>query len=89
VALSLITPAVLAGALAAAIAFAPTALADNDDDASITDRSPRGTTSQPRERANDVPKGWTNEALWSQPGTGPSADKIFGTLPKPPIYALD
>lgn len=89
VALSFLTPAVLAGAFAAAIAFAPAAGAEDGDgdDLSTTNRGPRGTTSQQQDRASQAPKGWSNEALWSQPGTGSS--NIFGTLPKPPIYALD
>lgn len=78
-------PAFLAAAAAGlAIAFAPAASADDDDIVKKPGKSsPRGTTSQ----QSDVPKGWTNEALWSQPGTGKS--NVFGTLPKPPVYALD
>ena len=75
-------PAVLAGAVAAAIAFAPGAAADDLDD------TPGASRSQASSQQEDsAPKGWSNEALWAD--DGPGASKIFGTLPKPPIYALD
>lgn len=90
-ALLLLTPAVLAGAFAAAIAFAPTAAADDEDTGSRPDRTGR-ESSQQREAAqrqawNDAPRGWSNEAQWARPGPGGS--NPFGSLPKPPIFALD
>jgi hypothetical protein len=83
VALSLLTPAVLAGAFAAAIAFAPSAGAEELDNAPRPGKLERGATSQ--QAWKDAPKGWTNEAQWARPG----ASNPFGTLPKPPIFAMD
>ena len=81
-ALSLLAPTVLAAAAAAAaIAFAPAAAADRDNDSKP---GPRGT-SQQQDAWNNAPKGWTNEAQWARPG----ASNPFGTLPKPPIFAMD
>lgn len=84
-ALSLLAPALLAGAAAAAIAFAPVAAADDDDRSVRPDRGDR-STSQNDDKWNDAPKGWTNEAQWAKPGSG---NNPFGTLPKPPVFALD
>lgn len=116
-AISLGTTAVLGGLMAAAIALAPNAVADDSDDLSrpggargssqqdtakeagpgrgsaalnAAKQAPRpgpGRAPSQRGAATDVPKGWTNEALWAQPGPGGS--NPFGTLPKPPIFALD
>lgn len=83
-ALSLLAPALLAGAAAAAIAFAPAAAADDDDRPARPDRSDR-STSQSSDKWKSAPKGWTNEAQWAKPG----ASNPFGTLPKPPVFALD
>lgn len=83
-ALTLIAPALLAGAAAAAIAFAPAAAADEDERVGRPDRSDR-STSQQDDEWNKAPKGWTNEAQWARPG----ASNPFGTLPKPPVFALD
>ena len=104
-AISFLTPAVLAGAVAAAIALAPAAGADKADDleksgsargssqkaespqkADPVNRGPNA--SKPAKRGGavqDVPKGWTNEAQWARPG----ANNNFGSLPKPPAFALD
>ena len=102
-ALSLLTPAVLAAtAAAAAIAFSPAAAADTYGSTSIKERpgtvAPQanmphmplmgtdpGGASQQQEAWSDAPKGWTNEAQWARPG----ASNPFGTLPKPPIFAMD
>ncbi|MCW1958414.1 MAG: hypothetical protein KIH64_007685 [Mycobacterium sp.] len=99
----LITSTVLAGAFAAAIALAPGAAADDTDgvsgrdtgrsssQAAGTDRNgpyrpgPVRKPARP-EVANSIP-GWANEALWARPGPGGS--NPFGSLPKPPIFALD
>ena len=84
-ALSLLTPAVLAAAAAAAaIAFAPAAAAEDRDEASKPGPK-RGTTTSQTESWNSAPKGWTNEAQWARPG----ASNPFGSLPKPPIFAMD
>lgn len=85
-ALSLITPALLAGAAAAAaIAFAPAAAAEEDELVSRPGAADR-ETSQQDEKWNGAPKGWTNEAQWAKPGSGSNP---FGSLPKPPVFALD
>lgn len=97
----LLTPAVLAGSFAAAIALAPAAAADDDD---LSGPGPSRGSSQQAAAADDkkvsrpgpVRKpsrpdaansvpGWSNEALWARPG----ASNQFGGLPKPPIFALD
>ena len=103
--ISFLTPAVLAGAVAAAIALAPAAGAEEveDRERSASDRgssqkaeSPRKAdpvnrgpnASKPAKRGGavqDIPKGWTNEAQWARPG----ASNNFGSLPKPPAFALD
>ena len=100
-ALSLLIPAALAGSFAAAaIAFAPLASADDKDvadpgrdrkssqQAAAADRGPASKTGPSRAdrpgSLNDVPKGWSNEAQWNRPGSN-----IFGSLPKPPIFAMD
>lgn len=89
-ALRLIAPAILAAA-AAAIAFAPAAAADDLNDLGGPGRGQQKTAQDvvkvsPQEKAwNDAPKGWTNEAQWARPG----ASNPFGTLPKPPVFALD
>ena len=93
-AITLIAPAVLAAAAAAAIAFAPAALADDVDDLKSPGRGQQKTTQevvkvspqQQQQKAwNSAPKGWTNEAQWARPG----ASNPFGTLPKPPVFAMD
>ena len=90
-AITLIAPAVLAAAAAAAIAFAPAAMADDADDLGNPGRVQQKTTqevkkaSPQREAWSDAPKGWTNEAQWARPG----ASNPFGSLPKPPVFALD
>ena len=97
-AITLIAPAVLAAAAAAAIAFAPAAAADDLDDLAGPTRgqetaqdvkgpSPKVPSSrvQSQQGWNDAPKGWTNEAQWARPG----ASNPFGSLPKPPIFAMD
>lgn len=94
--ISFLTPAVLAGAVAAAIALAPAAGAEEAEDrasargssqqADKVDRGPHKSTPTKRgAAAQDVPKGWTNEAQWARPG----ATNNFGSLPKPPVFALD
>ncbi len=89
-AITFIAPAVLAAAAAAAIAFAPTAAADDLDDLTSPSGG-RGTAqevkapSQQEKSWNSEPKGWTNEAQWARPGGA----NPFGSLPKPPVFALD
>lgn len=97
-AISFLAPAVLAAAAAAAVVLAPAAAADRDSDSRVD--SARGSAKQdtvdtprpgPRvvSRPNaisQVPKGWLNEAQWARPGSGANP---FGSLPKPPIFALD
>ena len=103
-ALPLTIPAVLTAAAAAAIAFAPAAAADDADESTGRDTGARDTSqsgdiddvAQPnpsrsaldrngpdRNGPSNVPKGWSNEALWS------NSSDIFGSLPKPPIFAMD
>jgi hypothetical protein len=98
-AISFLTPAVLAGAVAAAIALAPAAGAEEAEErersgsargssqqADKVDRGPHKSTPIKRgPRAEQAPKGWTNEAQWARPG----ASNNFGSLPKPPAFALD
>lgn len=91
-ALSFRAPAAVAVAIAAAVILAPAAAADDDDLDDAVSSSARGqdrTSSQQDKPDNgpSVPKGWSNEALWA--GDQPGAPDIFGTLPKPPVYALD
>lgn len=83
-ALRLMVPALLAGAAAAAIAFAPAAAAEDGDRDTRPDRTARGTSQQ--DAWNKAPKGWSNEAQWARPGAGSNP---FGTLPRPPVFALD
>lgn len=93
-ALALITPAVLAGALAAAaIALAPMASAEDRRGGGCDKGRGCSAPAQPAPKKNplssdftaDLPKGWTNEALWARPG----GSNPFGKGPKPPILALD
>lgn len=103
-AISFLTPAVLAGTFAAAIALAPAAGADEADDleksgsargssqkadlaekADPVNRGPNASKPAKRGAVSDVPKGWTNDAQWARPGAGNN----FGSLPKPPAFALD
>ena len=92
-AITLIAPALLTAAAAAANAFAPAAAADDLDDLTTPSRetaqevkvpSPQQKTQQ-QKSWNNAPKGWTNEAQWARPG----ASNPFGSLPKPPIFAMD
>lgn len=48
--------------------------------------APAGKAPKPNS-VSDVPKGWSNEALWSDQVGGGS--NPFGSLPKPPVFALD
>jgi hypothetical protein len=103
-AISFLTPAVVAGAVAAAIALAPAAGAEEVDDleksgsargssqkaespqkADPVNRGPNASKPTTRGAVSEVPKGWTNEAQWARPGAGNN----FGSLPKPPAFALD
>ncbi|HPX35355.1 MAG TPA: hypothetical protein PLH92_01060 [Mycobacterium sp.] len=84
--ISLLTPAVLAGALAAAaIALAPAAAADNPSRGCAKGAScSQPVAPQKSAKQTDVPKGWSNEAQFSRPGVNP-----FGAGPKPPLLALE
>ena len=102
-ALSLLTPAVLAAAAAAAaIAFAPAAAADTYGSTSIKARP--GTVAPPANIPhvpwNGVgPRGTSQEQdRWNDARKGwtneaqwarPGASNPFGDLPKPPIFAMD
>lgn len=88
-ALSLRFPVLLAGAIAAAISLAPTAAADPDPGCDTVSEC-SGAEGAPNPlstdfTSDDLPKGWTNEALWARPG----ASNPFGLGPKPPVLALD
>ncbi len=98
-AISFLTPAVLAGAVAAAIALAPAAGAEEAEDrqrsgsdrgssqqADKINRGPNASKPAKRGVAQDIPRGWTNDAQWARPGGG---NNNFGSLPKPPAFALD
>lgn len=102
-ALSIRLAATLAATAAAAIAFAPIAAADDDTDNlpgpnrgssqqagdpddDLTASGPARKAPKP-DAADDVPTGWSNEALWSDQTGGGS--NPFGSLPKPPVFALD
>ena len=81
----------LAGAVAAALAFAPVATADEpslDDcrgSACSKPAPPKVFKPAPsRNSSANVPQGWKNDARWAQPGSNP-----FGSGPKPPLVALD
>lgn len=84
-ALKFFAPALLAAAAAAAIGFAPVAAADDDNERGVKPGGNQRGTSQQEKGWNKAPKGWTNEAQWARPG----ASNIFGSLPKPPAFALD
>ena len=98
-ALSLTASALLAGAMAAAIALAPTAAADTpsvDNDRGSGASSNAGPV-KPGARQNQltrdfnsaqIPQGWKNDAIWARPAPGTS-DTTFGKGPKPPVLALD
>ena len=103
-ALSIRIAATLAAAAAATVAFAPIAAADDDDldnlpgidrgtsqqadgpDNDVTAAGPARKAPKP-DAVDDVPKGWSNEALWSDQVGGGS--NPFGSMPKPPVFALD
>ena len=82
----------LAGAVAAALAFAPLATADESslDDCrgsacSKPAAPPKAFKPAPsRNSSANIPQGWKNDARWAQPGSNP-----FGSGPKPPLVALD
>lgn len=94
-AFSLVIPAAVLGACAAAIVFSPVAGADTPlpgcDRGSGCARpdsgpKPKAAVKPPRPRAvSDVPAGWVNESLWARPG--PSGLSPIGSGPKPPIIA--
>ncbi|MEI6251543.1 MAG: hypothetical protein WCP30_01920 [Mycobacteriaceae bacterium] len=102
-AISLLAPAVLAGAVAAAIVLAPMASADSKDSATdpvagaeSTQRGPNAAKVKPRSVPNNatsdysssqIPQGWRNDALWARPGTPGS--NPFGAGKRPPVIALD
>lgn len=97
-----LTSTVLAGAFAVAIGLAPAAAAEEADEVSKRDTG-RGSSQQAagtdrggpyrpgparkpsRPDATNAVPGWANEALWARPG----GSNPFGTLPKPPAFALD
>jgi hypothetical protein len=98
-AISLLTTAVLAGAVAAAIGLAPAAgaepgaVTDSVAGAESTQRGPNAAKVKPRSVPNNttsdysssqIPQGWRNDALWARPGSNP-----FGTGTRPPVVALD
>ena len=97
------TSTVLAGAFAAAIGLAPAAAADEVDEVSSRDTGRGSSQSVASDREGpyrpgpatkpsrpdpsmSVP-GWTNEAQWAR--SGPGGSNPFGSLPKPPAFALD
>lgn len=96
-AMPLVIPAAVLGAVAAAIALSPAAGADvrspGCDRGSGCARpdtapKPRAALKPPRQRTvSDVPAGWVNESLWARPG--PSGNSPIGPGPKPPIFAMD
>jgi len=102
-AISLLAPAILAGAVAAAIGLAPAASADSRDSAidpvagaESTKRGPNAAKVKPRQAPNtattdytssQIPQGWRNDALWARPGTPGSSP--FGSGGRPPVVALD
>lgn len=102
-AISLLAPAILAGALAGAIAMAPVAAADTRDTASDNSassesvkRGPNAFKPKPRPAPNNatsdfnsskIPQGWRNDSLWARPG---NPGNPFGpTGKRPPVIALD
>lgn len=101
--ISLLTPAAIAGAIAAAIALAPLAGADTKEPAAdsaagsaSTQRGPDAAKVKPRPAPNSatsdysssqIPQGWRNDALWARPGTPGS--NPFGSGKRPPVIALD
>ncbi|MCB1263917.1 hypothetical protein [Mycolicibacterium sp.] len=84
--------AALAGSVAAAIALAPIAVADEPSldgcrgsSCSKPAAPPKAFKPSPnRNAAASVPQGWKNDAQWARPGSNP-----FGKGPKPPMVALD
>lgn len=98
--MSFLAPALLAGAVAAAIGLAPSAGADDDattDSVASAESPNRGPNAvKPRPAQNNatsdynsskVPQGWRNDALWARPGN--PGTNPFGTGPRPPMVALD
>ena len=102
-AISFLAPAILAGAVAAAIGLAPAAAAEPKDSptdpvasAESTQRGPNAAKVKPRPAPNSattdysssqIPQGWRNDALWAKPGTPGS--NPFGSGKRPPVIALD
>jgi uncharacterized membrane protein len=102
-AISLLTRAVLAGAVATAIGTAPVAAADlgdspagTSDGVAVTQRGPNAAKPNSRTAPNtattdygssQIPQGWRNDALWARPGTPGSTP--FGSGARPPVVALD
>jgi hypothetical protein len=102
-AISLIAPALIAGALAAGIALAPAASADDfgslGDSLESVEAPERGPNAAdvkkrpgPNAATNDyfsshVPQGWRNDAVWANPER-PGSDP-FGSAKRPPVIALD
>lgn len=89
---ALAVSAALAGAVAAALAFAPLAAADEPSRDGCRGSACSKPAAPPkvfkpapsRNGAANVPQGWKNDARWAQQGSNP-----FGSGPKPPIVALD
>lgn len=101
-AISLLAPALIAGAFAVGIALAPTAMADRSDSAAGAessaeiDRGPHKAEVKKRPgpnaatsdfNSNQIPQGWRNDALW---GGNPGPSNPFGSSKvRPPVIALD
>ncbi|MCB1288534.1 MAG: hypothetical protein KDB47_12730 [Mycobacterium sp.] len=82
----------LAGAVAAALAFAPVAAADESSLEDCQGSACSNPAAPPkvfkpapsRNASANIPQGWKNDAQWAQPGSNP-----FGSGPMPPLVALD
>lgn len=102
-AISLLAPALMAGAFAVGIALAPTASADDfgslGDSVASVDTPQRGPNAAdvkkrpgPNAATNDynssqIPQGWRNDAVWANPSKPGS--NPFGSAKRPPVIALD
>ena len=96
---SLFVTAVLAGAVAAAIAVAPTAGADSPSDGCRGSGCSEPRPASPGQKggsaknplssdfAADIPTGWKNDAQWAKPR--PGGPNPFGSGPRPPVFAMD
>lgn len=95
-AISLLAPAILTVAFAAAIALSPVAGADSPETEPSGGRGSNAAQVKPRPAPNagttdysspDVPQGWRNDAVWADPSNPGSP--FANSKKRPPVIALD